>query len=69
MYFQIETPDVIARHIMGLYAAKMTAYVREDQSFTINLEQENEESAVYIHDSLPGVSDIDGPNYEKRYTV
>jgi glutamate dehydrogenase len=67
MYFQIETPDVIARHIMGLYAAKMTAYIRGDQNFTINLEQENEESAVYIHDSLPGVTYINGANYEKRY--
>ena len=65
IYFQIETPEIIANHIMNLYAAKVTAYVRGDNSFAINLEQVTEEGAVFIHSSVPGVSSLEGPQYER----
>lgn len=35
-------------------------------SFSINLDQESESRAVYIHNSRPGVSMTAGPNYERR---
>jgi glutamate dehydrogenase len=66
MYFLMENVETISNHIMALYAAKMIAYTKNDTSFDVNLEQETESAAVYIHNSSPGVSVIDGPNYERR---
>lgn len=62
----MENVETISNHIMALYAAKMIAYTKNDTSFDVNLEQETESAAVYIHNSSPGVSVIDGPNYERR---
>lgn len=64
----MESVDSISNHIMSLYAAKMIAFTKKnDQAyFNINLEQENENGAVYIHNSRPGVSVTDGPNFERR---
>lgn len=66
MYFSLESVDVIANHIMALYSAKMTAYLKSASSLEIDLEQEREDGAVYIHSSKPGVSIVDGPQYEQR---
>ena len=62
----MENVETISNHIMALYAAKMIAYTKNDTSFDVNLEQETESAAVYIHNSSPGVSVADGPNYERR---
>ena len=66
MYFLMENVETISNHIMALYAAKMIAFTKNDTSFDVNLEQETDSAAVYIHNSCPGVSVTDGPNYERR---
>lgn len=66
MYFSLEGVDAIANHIMALYAAKMTSFLKNASSLQVDLEQEHEDGAVYIHSSKPGVSMIDGPQYEHR---
>lgn len=65
----METPETISNHIIALYAAKMTAYTRNENVLDINLERETDEGAVYIHTSRPGVSQLAGPQHEKKYVV
>lgn len=62
----MEGVPVIANHIMALYASKMTAFIKDSKILEINLEQELEDRAVYIHTSKPGVSRVDGPNHESK---
>lgn len=67
----MENVETISNHIMSLYAAKMIAFTKkssqeEEAYFNVNLEQESDTGAVYIHNSRPGVSVTDGPNYERR---
>lgn len=69
MYFSMESVEVIANHIMALYAAKIFAFIKNEPSLDINLERENDEGAVYIYTSQPGVSQVSGPQYESRYEV
>ncbi|EGD95276.1 NAD+ dependent glutamate dehydrogenase, partial [Trichophyton tonsurans CBS 112818] len=66
MYFQTETVEVIASHILSLYAAKVAAYARDDKRLEIRLDKEAEDHAVYIDTSRPGVTTTDGPRYEQR---
>lgn len=66
MYFQLESPDTIAQHIVALYGAKIFAFIKNENVLDINLERELEDRAVYIHTSSPGVSQLSGPMYEKR---
>ena len=65
-YFRNETVDVISKHVMSLYAAKMFAFTKNEKQLEINLERETEQDAVYIHTSKPGVSKTSGKQYEKR---
>lgn len=66
MYFQQETIATIGGHILSLYAAKIFAFIKNQNSLEINLERETDEGAVYIHTSAPGVSQLAGPQHEKR---
>lgn len=66
MYFAMEAPETIANHIISLYAAKMNAYTRNQNVLDINLERETEHGAIYIHTSVPGVSQMSGPQYERK---
>ncbi|KAJ3183114.1 NAD-dependent glutamate dehydrogenase [Geranomyces variabilis] len=66
MYFQLENIETIAQHIMALYAAKISAFIKNERALDIELERETEEGAVYINTSVPGVSNIDGPQHEQR---
>lgn len=66
MYFASESVESIANHIMALYGAKIFAYTKNDNGLEINLERETDEGAVYIHTSRPGVSQLQGPQHEKR---
>ncbi|KAF9941857.1 NAD-dependent glutamate dehydrogenase [Modicella reniformis] len=66
MYFATESVESIANHIMALYGAKIFAYTKNDNGLDINLERETDEAAVYIHTSRPGVSQLYGPQHEKR---
>lgn len=68
-YFALETVETIANHIMALYGAKILAYTRHESVLDINLERETEDATVYIHSSKPGVSQLSGPKYEKRYVA
>lgn len=69
MYFASESVESIANHIMALYGAKIFAYTKNDHGLDINLERETDEGAVYIHTSHPGVSQLYGPQHEKRYVT
>jgi glutamate dehydrogenase len=62
----MEDIPVIAGHIMSLYASKIFAYLRNDNSLELHLEREGKDKAVYIHSSRPGVSQVNGPQYESR---
>ncbi|KAF2747200.1 NAD-specific glutamate dehydrogenase [Sporormia fimetaria CBS 119925] len=66
MYFATETVEAIVSHVHSLYAAKVAAYARGDNHLEIRLDKENEDHAVYIDTSRPGVSVMHGPQYEQR---
>ncbi|KAN0076061.1 Glutamate/Leucine/Phenylalanine/Valine dehydrogenase domain containing protein [Elaphomyces granulatus] len=66
MYFQTESVESIVTHILSLYAAKVAAYARDDKRLEIRLDKEDEDHAVYIDTSKPGVSTVEGPRYEQR---
>ncbi|KUL88962.1 hypothetical protein ZTR_03581 [Talaromyces verruculosus] len=66
MYFQTESVESIVTQILSLYAAKVAAYARDDKRLEIRLDKEDEDHAVYIDTSKPGVTSLDGPNYESR---
>lgn len=65
-YFALESVETIANHIMSLYGAKITAYTNNDKVLNINLQKEAEDSSVFIHSSLPGISQVKGPEHERR---
>ncbi|CAJ0760437.1 7880_t:CDS:2 [Entrophospora sp. SA101] len=67
MYFSLESVESIANHILALYGAKIFAYTKNEQKdLDINLERETDDGAVYIHTSKPGVSQLQGPQHERR---
>jgi glutamate dehydrogenase len=66
LYFQRESVDTIAKHITALYAAKVQCYAKQCDTLNINLEQEFSDRALFIHNSQPGVSNLQGPCYEQR---
>ncbi|KAI9245868.1 Glutamate/Leucine/Phenylalanine/Valine dehydrogenase-domain-containing protein [Phascolomyces articulosus] len=65
-YFALESVETIANHIMALYGAKILAYTKHENVLSINLEKESDDSSVYIHSSEPGISQLQGPQCEKR---
>lgn len=65
-YFATESINNIVSHILSLYAAKVAAYSRDDNKLDIRLDRESENHAVYIDTSIPGVPNLDGPQYERR---
>lgn len=66
MYFSTEAVDAIVSHIHSLYAAKVAAYARDDKKLEIRLDKEAVDHAVYIDTSTPGVSQLDGSQFEQR---
>jgi glutamate dehydrogenase len=56
MYFQQETVEGVGNHIIGLYGAKVQAYVNEGDIPQISLERQTDSTAVYIHTLRPGES-------------
>lgn len=66
MYFSTEAVDAIVSHIHSLYAAKVAAYARDDKKLEIRLDKEAVDHAVYIDTSMPGVSQVDGSQFEQR---
>ncbi|CDH49571.1 nad dependent glutamate [Lichtheimia corymbifera JMRC:FSU:9682] len=65
-YFVLESVETIANHVMSLYGAKMLAYTRNENALDVKLEKEDDDSSVYIHSSKPGVTESQGPQYEKK---
>ncbi|KAK0642493.1 NAD-specific glutamate dehydrogenase [Lasiodiplodia hormozganensis] len=65
-YFATESVEAIVNHIHSLYAAKIAAYARDDKLLEIRLDKEAADHAVYIDTSKPGVSNMEGPQYERR---
>ncbi|CZT14249.1 probable glutamate/leucine/phenylalanine/valine dehydrogenases [Ramularia collo-cygni] len=66
MYFSTEAADAIVSHIHSLYAAKVAAYARDDKKLEIRLDKEAIDHAVYIDTSTPGISQVDGSQFEQR---
>lgn len=66
IYFQLESVETIGNHIIALYGAKISAYIKNENYLDINLERETEEGAIYIHTSNPGISKVSGPQFEYR---
>ncbi|TEB24207.1 glutamate dehydrogenase [Coprinellus micaceus] len=63
-YFQTESHDVIADHIMALFGAKILAFTKHDpSSLVIDLERIDEkgQGATFIHTSVPGLTTTEGP--------
>ncbi|KAJ8456442.1 hypothetical protein ONZ45_g18719 [Pleurotus djamor] len=63
-YFQNESKEVIADHILALFGAKILAYTKHDPSkFVIDLEKIDEDGkgATFIHTSAPGLTTTEGP--------
>lgn len=59
---QVET---IASHVISLYGSKILAYTESKHKLDIHLEKINaDESAVFIHTSEPGVTALEGRQYE-----
>ncbi|KAK4048479.1 NAD-dependent glutamate dehydrogenase [Microbotryomycetes sp. JL221] len=65
-YFQLESVQTCADHIESLYGAKVQAHASHQDYLEIKLEKESENGAVFIYTSPPGVSVVDGPQYEQR---
>ncbi|KAI8325923.1 NAD-dependent glutamate dehydrogenase [Martensiomyces pterosporus] len=61
MYFMLEDPATVAGHITSLYGAQLN----KTNAVDIKFESRHERGAVFIHNSTPGISKTDGPNYEK----
>jgi glutamate dehydrogenase len=65
-YFALESVETIANHITALYGAKILAFTKNENELDINLEKESETSSVYIHSSQPGISQLEGPQCERK---
>jgi len=52
-----------------LYGAKVAAFARNDTNFEIRLDREEADHAVYIDTSEPGVSNLQGPQFEQRFDL
>eukprot|EP00732_Lithocolla_globosa_P000355 Lithocolla_globosa_v1_NODE_101_length_6343_cov_18.219454.p1 type:complete len:1015 gc:universal NODE_101_length_6343_cov_18.219454:3103-59(-) len=59
IYFRNLTVAAIAGHILALYAAKITAFTRNEKTIGINVEELTEDEATYINNSRAGVSTLD----------
>ncbi|KAG2010347.1 glutamate dehydrogenase [Coprinopsis cinerea AmutBmut pab1-1] len=63
-YFQTESREVIADHIMALFGAKIMAFTKHDPaSLVIDLERIDDKGngATFIHSSAPGLTTTEGP--------
>jgi glutamate dehydrogenase len=61
-YFANESRNVISDHIIALFGAKIMAYTKHDPSkLVIDLEKIDENGAVFIHTSPPGLTATEGP--------
>lgn len=67
LYFSETSVDTIAGHVLSLYGAKCKAAGRpSDEGLQVQMTVEEDDHAVYIDTSFPGVTNVDGPLYEER---
>ncbi|KAJ2587102.1 NAD-dependent glutamate dehydrogenase [Coemansia sp. RSA 1722] len=65
MYFMLEKPETVAGHITALYGAELSSS-NKSNPLNVAFESAYENSAMFIHNSVPGVSKTDGISYEKK---
>jgi len=64
-YFAMEGPETIASHILALFGAKIVEYTSNSHQLQIDIQREHDAGAVFIHSSKPGVSEKEGPQWER----
>ncbi|KAJ2784159.1 NAD-dependent glutamate dehydrogenase [Coemansia javaensis] len=64
MYFMLENPASVAGHITALYGAQLTS-INRTNPVSITFDNRHETGAVFIHNSVPGISNTEGPHFEK----
>ncbi|KAJ3379287.1 NAD-dependent glutamate dehydrogenase, partial [Entophlyctis sp. JEL0112] len=65
LYFKVEPAETVAEHILSLYSAKISGFIKHENVLDINLDKQTETSAVFVHTNIPGVGSVNGKNYEK----
>ncbi|KAI9470231.1 Glutamate/Leucine/Phenylalanine/Valine dehydrogenase-domain-containing protein [Coemansia mojavensis] len=64
MYFMLESPTAVARHITSLYGAQLSS-AGQDNAINVTFQNRHESGAVFIHNSVPGMSKTEGPHFEQ----
>ncbi|KAH8924623.1 NAD-dependent glutamate dehydrogenase [Atractiella rhizophila] len=64
-YFKMESVETIAQHVTSLWGAKVIAFAKHQDELQLDLQKESETSSFFIHTSTPGISDVEGPRYER----
>ncbi|KAJ2783245.1 NAD-dependent glutamate dehydrogenase [Coemansia interrupta] len=64
MYFMFEKPETVAGHIAALYGSSLSTS-NTSKAYSVGFESRYENGAVFIHNSVPGISKTDGVSYEK----
>ncbi|KAJ1733945.1 NAD-dependent glutamate dehydrogenase [Coemansia sp. Benny D160-2] len=64
MYFMLEAPATVANHIVSLYGAQLSS-MNKPNPVNITFESRHASGAIFIHNSVPGISKTDGPHYEQ----
>ncbi|KAI9339375.1 Glutamate/Leucine/Phenylalanine/Valine dehydrogenase-domain-containing protein [Obelidium mucronatum] len=64
LYFKLQTPELIAKHVLSLYSAKISAFVSEESLLNFHAVHETEAGGIFIQTSTPGIRS--GQGYEKR---
>ncbi|KAJ2772509.1 NAD-dependent glutamate dehydrogenase, partial [Coemansia nantahalensis] len=64
MYFMLENPAAVAGHITALYGAQLSS-INKANPVNITFDNRYEGGAVFVHNSVPGISKTDGPHFEK----
>ncbi|KAJ2361518.1 NAD-dependent glutamate dehydrogenase [Coemansia sp. RSA 2607] len=64
MYFMVEKPETVAGHITALYGSSLSSS-NTSKAHSVGFESRYENGAMFIHNSVPGISKTDGVSYEK----
>ncbi|KAJ2803841.1 NAD-dependent glutamate dehydrogenase [Coemansia guatemalensis] len=64
MYFMLENPATVAGHITSLYGAQLSN-INKAGPVRITFDSRHESGAVFIHNSVPGISKTEGPHFEQ----
>ncbi|KAJ3031779.1 UNVERIFIED_CONTAM: NAD-dependent glutamate dehydrogenase [Siphonaria sp. JEL0065] len=64
LYFKLQSPDTIAKHVLSLYSAKIQAFISEESVLNFHAVHESEDGGIFIQTSTPGLRS--GQGYEKR---